>query len=112
MKCKASQQRFLHNLKQENFFHEIEYDKLYPFGSAPVRIYGTLKMRKFSSSDSFPKIRPIVSSIGTFNYNLVRFLCDLLSAFLMITLTKILFLLFLKLGMQICPKISCFLQCN
>ena len=26
-----------------------------------------------------PKLRPIVSSIGTFNYNLARFLCDLLS---------------------------------
>ena len=36
-------------------------------------------MLKFSSSDSFPNFRPIVSSIGTFNYNLVRFLCDLLS---------------------------------
>ena len=34
---------------------------------------------KFSSSDSFPKLRPIVSSIGTFNYNLARFPCDLLS---------------------------------
>ena len=36
-------------------------------------------MHKFSSGDSFPKLRPIVSSIGTFNYNLARFLCDLLS---------------------------------
>ena len=36
-------------------------------------------MYKFSSSDSFPNFRPIDSSIGTFNYNLVRFLCDLLS---------------------------------
>ena len=36
-------------------------------------------MHKFFSSDSFPKLRPIVSSIGTFNYNLARFLCDLLS---------------------------------
>ena len=52
---------------------------MYPFGSAPARIYGTPKMHKFSSSDSFPKLRPIVSSIGTFNYNLARFLCDLLS---------------------------------
>ena len=55
------------------------YDKLYPSGSAPGRIYGTPKMHKSSSSDSFPKLRPIVSSIGTFNYNLARFLCDLLS---------------------------------
>ena len=36
-------------------------------------------MHKFSSSDSFPKLRPIVSSIGTFNYNLARLLCDLCS---------------------------------
>ena len=35
-------------------------------------------MHKFSSSDSFPKLRQIVSPIGTFNYNLARFLCDLL----------------------------------
>ena len=28
---------------------------------------------------TFPKLHPIVSSIGTFNYNLACFLCDLLS---------------------------------
>ena len=33
----------------------------------------------FSSSDSFPKLCSIVSSIGTFNYDLAHFLCDLLS---------------------------------
>ena len=52
---------------------------MYPSGSTPARIYGTPKMHKFSSSDSFPKLRPIVSSIGTFNYHLARFLCDLCS---------------------------------
>ena len=57
----------------------IEYHKLYPSGSALACIYGTPKMHKFSSSDSFPKLCPIVSSIGTFNYNLTCFLCDLLS---------------------------------
>ena len=36
-------------------------------------------MHKFSSNDRFPKLRLIVSSIGTFNYDLARFLCDLLS---------------------------------
>ena len=66
-------------MKQKNCFNEIEHDKLYPFGSASARIYYTPKMHKFSSSDSFPKLRPIISSIGTFNYNLARFLCDLLS---------------------------------
>ena len=52
---------------------------MYPSGSAPARIYGTPKMHKLSSSDSFPKLRLIVSSIGTFNYNLARFIRDLLS---------------------------------
>ena len=65
-------------MKQKNVFNEIEYGKLYPSGSVPARIYGTPKIHKFSSSDSFPKLRLIVSSIGTFNYNLARFLCDLL----------------------------------
>ena len=79
LKRKASLQRFLRKLKQKNLFSEIEYHELYPSGSAPARIYGTPKMHKFSSSDSFPKLRPIVSSTGTFNYNLACFLSDLLS---------------------------------
>ena len=66
-------------MKQKNFFNDNECDKLYASGSAPARIYGSPKMHKFSSSDSFPKFHPIVSSIGTFNYNLAHFLCDLCS---------------------------------
>ena len=66
LKREASLQRFLRKLKQKNFFNENDYDKLYPSCSAPARIYGTPKMHKFSLSDSFPKLRPIVSSIGTF----------------------------------------------
>ena len=79
LKHEASLQRFLRKLKQKNLFTEVEYDKLYPSGCAPAHIYGTPKMRKFSSSDSFPKLCQIISSIGTFNYNLACFLCDLLS---------------------------------
>ena len=56
-----------------------KFKKFNPSGSAPARIYGTPRMHKSSSSDSFSKLRPIVSSIGTFNYNLARFLCDLYS---------------------------------
>ena len=37
-------------------------------------------MHKFSPCDSFPKLLLIVSSIGTFNYNLACLFCDLLSA--------------------------------
>ena len=44
LKREASLQRFLRKLKQKNFFKEIEYDKLYPSGFAPDRIYGTPKM--------------------------------------------------------------------
>ena len=72
---KLQLQRFLRKLKQKkNFFNKIEYDKLYPSGSARACIYGTPKMHKFSSSDSFPRLCRIVSSLGTCNYNLVRFL--------------------------------------
>ena len=70
---------FLRKLKQKNFFNENEYDKFYPSASSPARIYGTPKMHKFSPSDSFLNLRPIVSSMRTFNYNLARLLCDLLS---------------------------------
>ena len=52
---------------------------MYPPGSAPACIYGIPKMQKFSSSDSFFKLCQIVSSTGTFNYNLSRFICGLLS---------------------------------
>ena len=77
LKREASLQRFLRKLKQKTFFNEIEYDKLYPSGSAPVRIYEIPKMHKFSSNDSFTNLRPIVSYISIFNYNLACFLCDL-----------------------------------
>ena len=79
LKGEASLQRFLRKLKQKTFFNNNGYDKLYPSGSAPAHICGTPKMQKFSSSDSFPKLRPIASSTGTFNYNLALFLCDLRS---------------------------------
>ena len=36
-------------------------------------------MLKFSSSDIFPKLRPIVSPIRTFDYDLACFLCNPLS---------------------------------
>ena len=57
LKREASLLRFLRKLKQTNFFNEIEYGKLYPSDFASVHIYDTAKMYKFSSSDSFPKLR-------------------------------------------------------
>ena len=52
---------------------------MYPSCSAPARIYDTPKMHMISPSDTFPKLCPIVSSLGTFNCDLARFFCDLLS---------------------------------
>ena len=66
--------------KKKNFLNENEYDKLSPSDFAPARIYGTSKMHKFSSSDSFPNLRRVVSFLGTFNCHLASFLCDHLSA--------------------------------
>ena len=86
-------QRCLRKLNKKPF-NENKYDKLYPSASAPC-IYGTPKMHKFSSSDTFNKVCPIVLCIETFNCGLTRFLYDLLS--------PILFLLFLKLTRQIFP---------
>ena len=77
LKLEALLQRFLRKLKQRNFLNKNEYNKFYPFGSAPAYIYGTPKMHKFFSSDSFPKFRRIVPSIVTLSYNLACFLCDL-----------------------------------
>ena len=43
LKREASVKRFLCTLKQKNFLNEIEYDKLYPSGSAPARTMILLK---------------------------------------------------------------------
>ena len=72
-------QRFLRKLEQKNLFNEIEYDKLYPSVSVPAQIYDTPKMEKFFSRNLFPKPRPILSSLGTFNYSIVCLLWNLLS---------------------------------
>ena len=79
LKHEASLQRFSRKFKHKNVLNENEYDKLYPSGSAPARIYGTAKMHKFSFKDLFPKLSPIVSSADTFDYNLALLICDLLS---------------------------------
>ena len=68
--------------KQTIFFIKNEYDKLCSSDPSPPRIYGTPKMSRFSSCDWFSKLHQIVSWIGTFNYNLAHFLCDVHSPLL------------------------------
>ena len=55
------------------------YENIYPEGSQPARIYGLPKMHKDSEANSTPPFRSIVSSIGTHNYNLAKYLCRLLT---------------------------------
>ena len=107
---KLHYKRFLRKFKEKNFFNEIEYDKLYPSGSAPARNSGTPKMHKFSSSDSFPKLCPIVSSTGVFNYNIDRFLCDLISPVVPIFVFFFVFFVY-KIKNPNFQKISCLLRC-
>ena len=65
------------------FYKKVRFDVLYVIIKRALIvtnfIYGTPIMHKFSSSDIFLKLRPIICSIGTFDYDLSCFLCDLLS---------------------------------
>ena len=44
-----------------------EYKQLYPSGSSPGKLYGTVKIHKLSNDDNIVKlpIRPIISNTGT-----------------------------------------------
>ena len=76
MKREASLQRSLRKLKQKNFLNEIEYNKLYPSGSAPARIYGTtltlfpfflkLRMQIFPKKFLFPTMELVFLPIFHF----------------------------------------------
>ena len=69
-------QWFLRKLKNEGFFDEDVYKSVYPMGSRPARMYGLPKLHKIF--DSVPAFRPILSSTGTYNYQLAKFLGKLL----------------------------------
>ena len=72
-------QRFLRKLKRQGSINDELYFKLYPTGSQPARFYGLPKMHKLSDTTLTPPLRPIVSSINTYNYNLAKHLCTLLT---------------------------------
>ena len=76
-------QRYLTELKKKQFLDDATYERLYSSGSQPSRLYGTSKVHKIKSNSEVPSFRPIVSSIGSFNYNLSRFLCDMLTPFIL-----------------------------
>ena len=55
------------------------YEDIYPKGFQPARIYGLPKMHNDRGPNSTLPFRPIVSSIGTYSYNLAKYLCSLLA---------------------------------
>ena len=68
-------QRFLRKLKNEGFFNNV-YKSVYPTGSRPVRMYDLPKLHKMF--DSVPAFRSKLPSIGTYIYQLAKFLGKLL----------------------------------
>ena len=80
-------QRFLRDLKRNGKIDKDIYTNIYPSGSQPARIYGLPKMHKIQSPNAIPPFRPIVSSLNTFNYQLAKYLCNLLQPLLPNTYT-------------------------
>ena len=52
---------------------------MYPCGSKPATIYGNPKTHKLKSKTDKLTFCPIVSSIGTYNYKVAKFLGELLN---------------------------------
>ena len=73
-------QHFLRKLKDKGLFDDNTYKKIHPSGSKPVTIYGLPKTQKVLPND-FPDISlcSIVSFIATYNYNLAKFISELLN---------------------------------
>ena len=72
-------QRFLRKIKDEGLFDDNTYKKIYPSGFKPATIYGLPKTHKLLSNDFEDlSFHPIVYSIATYNYNLAKFLSELL----------------------------------
>ena len=72
-------QRVLRKLKKDGNLDNLVYENIYLKGSLPARIYGLPKMHKDHGPNSTPPFRPIESSVGTYSYNLAKYLCNLLS---------------------------------
>ena len=74
-------QNYLLGLKNAKLIDDNVYDRIYPRGSLPARIYGQPKMHKLDNnlSQQVPPFRIIVSSIGSYNYDIAKYLTEILS---------------------------------
>ena len=73
IKREKSLQEYLYYLKTKGVLDESAYQKVRPQGSKPARIYGLPKLHKPDTS-----LRPIVSSIGTYGYEISKLLSEIL----------------------------------
>ena len=73
LRSEGKLQRFLRTFKNKE-----QYDTICPCGSQPARKYGSPMTHKLKSPTDTLTFRSIVSSIGTYNYNLAKFLTDVL----------------------------------
>ena len=75
----AKLQRFLRKLRSKKVLDKDTYCSIFPKGSQPARFYGLPKLHKPRGVNQPPPFRPIVSSVGTYNYNLAKYLCSILN---------------------------------
>ena len=84
-------QRFLLKLKKKGVFddengnfNENAYKKVYPVGSGMGKIYGLPKTHKLKEGNTVQNltVRPIISSIGTYNYEIAKYLTNKLSPYI------------------------------
>ena len=72
-------QRYLRSMKGKNIFTKENYEKINPSGSKLAFICGTPKIHKLKHNNvNDLSVSPIISSIGTYSYNLAKFLSYLL----------------------------------
>lgn len=74
LKLEDKTHRLLRNLLKEDVINRDTYSRLRPNGSKPGIMYGLPKVHK----DGCP-LRPILSAIGTFNYNIGKYLVAILA---------------------------------
>ena len=67
---------FLYNLKRTGKIDESTFHRIRSVGACPGRIYGLPKTHKMGVP-----LRPIVSCVGTYSYNLAQYLVELLQPF-------------------------------
>ena len=72
----------LDNLLEKHYISKEDYSFLKPCGSRPGIMYGLCKVHKGrGTSNDLPPFRPILSAIGTCNYNIAKFFVPILKDF-------------------------------